>query len=602
MVAEDWLLNDRTIFGKDRYVPSEIPGNHPWDTNCSAQMLLDGDILQKIKNDFVEIIGYQNNSLDENAHIYISGWRLDHCRILDNDPSSSDDYKTILSYIDDLSETTKIKILLWDPSIFNYEHRNKHSMLLSEVASKISKPENCSILLDSRTANFAGSHHQKLIIIRHNKLNVAYCGGVDLALTRNPIDIIDGRGDIQSDSLRSDVYGHESQLWHDQHLRLEGKCVYTLEKIFVDRWLDYSKLSWLFGKDIRVSNKDDIKSESDDHVELAPLCDVEPINDDSYSTDSDEECNCTIQPWLTMPLRDERPNDYKYAYGEFSFISGIVKACKESRELIFIIDQYFYEPSYAKFLNKLLRDNLNLYVIVILPPHSDHDKDIVATLQHIMRKKTIEILVNDDGVEDDDLVSKRVGIYSLWHFTNNVGVYCHAKTQLFDDALLVCGSTNINRRSFTNDTELSCAVYNKKLVQKHYETLCGRYLGEKYDENFNPGWGKKIFEKFKNVADNNQKYLNGESGATRPTDSIIMHDPWKEDEVKLPNDTSRHNAAYIFKPYTYIIDLLWSVIIDPTSLDDNPFKDIRPNAIIGLDDIVSKIEDSSTISRYGRLP
>ncbi len=51
----------------------------------------------------------------------------------------------------------------------------------------------------------------------------------------------------------------------------------------------------------------------------------------------------------------------------------------------------------------------------------------------------------------------RVAIYGL---ENHAGwpVYVHAKTCLIDDVWATVGSDNFNRRSWTHDSELSCAV------------------------------------------------------------------------------------------------------------------------------------------------
>jgi phosphatidylserine/phosphatidylglycerophosphate/cardiolipin synthase-like enzyme len=51
----------------------------------------------------------------------------------------------------------------------------------------------------------------------------------------------------------------------------------------------------------------------------------------------------------------------------------------------------------------------------------------------------------------------RVGIYSPENHAG-VPVYVHAKVCIVDDVWACVGSGNLNRRSWTNDSELSCAV------------------------------------------------------------------------------------------------------------------------------------------------
>jgi len=56
----------------------------------------------------------------------------------------------------------------------------------------------------------------------------------------------------------------------------------------------------------------------------------------------------------------------------------------------------------------------------------------------------------------------RVGIYDL---ENEVGtpVYVHAKVCIIDDVWATVGSDNLNRRSWTHDSELSCSVIDSDL-------------------------------------------------------------------------------------------------------------------------------------------
>jgi phosphatidylserine/phosphatidylglycerophosphate/cardiolipin synthase-like enzyme len=57
---------------------------------------------------------------------------------------------------------------------------------------------------------------------------------------------------------------------------------------------------------------------------------------------------------------------------------------------------------------------------------------------------------------------ERVGIYDI---ENDVGspIYVHAKVCVIDDVWATVGSDNLNRRSWTHDSELSCAVIDSEL-------------------------------------------------------------------------------------------------------------------------------------------
>ena len=150
------------------------------------------------------------------------------------------------------------------------------------------------VALDARTAEkWSGSHHQKMMVIRSPQtpttpaMDVAFVGGVDLAYTRRsnldyalPVPSGDWQsgqtipdptqwwprqtvgvagaavnysfratghvsalGAGQGADLPVNVYGDSStpvvrQLWHDQHLQLEGRIVATIEHQFRERWID----------------------------------------------------------------------------------------------------------------------------------------------------------------------------------------------------------------------------------------------------------------------------------------------------------------------------------------------------------------------------
>jgi phosphatidylserine/phosphatidylglycerophosphate/cardiolipin synthase-like enzyme len=57
---------------------------------------------------------------------------------------------------------------------------------------------------------------------------------------------------------------------------------------------------------------------------------------------------------------------------------------------------------------------------------------------------------------------ERVGIYDV---ENEIGtpIYVHAKVCVIDDVWATVGSDNLNRRSWTHDSELSCAVIDSEL-------------------------------------------------------------------------------------------------------------------------------------------
>ena len=82
-----------------------------------------------------------------------------------------------------------------------------------------------------------GSHHQKLVVLRHPgrpELDVAFVGGIDLCHSR--LDGPDHHGDPQRQPMAK-VYGPRPP-WHDIQLAIRGPAVADAETVFRERWED----------------------------------------------------------------------------------------------------------------------------------------------------------------------------------------------------------------------------------------------------------------------------------------------------------------------------------------------------------------------------
>jgi phosphatidylserine/phosphatidylglycerophosphate/cardiolipin synthase-like enzyme len=129
---------------------------------------------------------------------------------------------------------------------------------------------------------------------------------------------------------------------------------------------------------------------------------------------------------------------------------------QRARHLIYVEDQYLWAPAVVSCFASALQANPGLRLIAVIPGYPDQDGRISKPPNLIGRQQAIDVLKRAAG--------DRVAIYSL---ENGEGcpVYVHAKLCVIDDIWCCVGSGNLNRRSWTHDSELSCAVlsgYHKR--------------------------------------------------------------------------------------------------------------------------------------------
>jgi len=159
-----------------------------------------------------------------------------------------------------------------------------------------------------------------------------------------------------------------------------------------------------------------------------------------------------VQVLRTYPSRRPR---YPFAPdGERSVARGFIKAVERARTLIYIEDQYFWSVRIAKILSRALRRHPELRLLVVLPRYPDKDGKLSGPPSRLAQARAMAIVQHAGG--------ERVGIFDV---ENEIGspIYVHAKVCVIDDVWSAVGSDNLNRRSWTHDSEISCAVIDSEL-------------------------------------------------------------------------------------------------------------------------------------------
>ncbi len=279
-----------------------------------------------------------------------------------------------------------------------------------------------------------GSHHQKIVVLRHPgrpDRDIAYVGGIDLCHGRN--DDAEHRGDPQAVGMAA-AYGPRPP-WHDIMLAIRGPAVGDVEYSFRERWSDPTPVTR--NPFLRLA---DLVRHDDDRPDAMPaqLPDPEPRGTQA------------VQVLRTYPYRRR---GYPFAPdGERSVARGYSRALRQARGLVYVEDQYLWSVPVAESFAQALADNPELRLIAVVPAYPDQPGTLADATQLRGRGQALAAMrrAGDD----------RVAVYGL---ENRAGtpVYVHAKVCVVDDTWLGIGSDNFNLRSWTHDSELSCAVMDE---------------------------------------------------------------------------------------------------------------------------------------------
>jgi len=286
-------------------------------------------------------------------------------------------------------------------------------------------------LLDQRVRVF-GSHHQKLVVIRRRddpSRDVAFVGGIDLSHSRR--DNAAHLGDPQAVKMDS-RYG-PTPPWHDAALELRGPVVADVLAIFAERWNDPHPL------DRRTPYRMLLQRLARMPRHPKPLPEAAPPPPDAGTH--------AVQLLRTYGVKHP---PFPFApHGERSIARAYAKAFAQARSLIYIEDQYLWSTEVAAGIAEALERNQALQVIIVVPRYPDSDGFLGGPPRRLGQQRAISMLRR--------AAPDRVGVFDL---ENNDGtpIYVHAKICIIDDTWFTCGSDNFNRRSWTTDSELTCAV------------------------------------------------------------------------------------------------------------------------------------------------
>jgi phosphatidylserine/phosphatidylglycerophosphate/cardiolipin synthase-like enzyme len=344
-----------------------------------------------------------------------------------------------------------VRALLWR----SHSDRTSFSAQENQRLGKAVNDAGGCALLDQRVRR-GGSHHQKVVVVRHGDRpddDVAFVGGIDLSHSRR--DDEHHAGDEQRQPM-DPRYGRRPP-WHDAMVELCGPCVRDVQVSFAERWCDPTPL------DHRNPYRRLLQRRADMPRQAPSLPDLAAPPPPAGSS--------AVQILRTYAAK--RPPFPFAKHGERTIAAGYERAFARARRLIYIEDQYLWSELVARALAAALRREPELHVVAVVPRIPDDDGRLTGPPNRIGQLAALRMLHDAGG--------DRFGVFDL---VNDSGhpIYVHAKVCVVDDIWMTVGSDNFNRRSWTHDSELTCAVFDDELPARLRAQLWAEHLAVTPDE------------------------------------------------------------------------------------------------------------------------
>lgn len=247
-----------------------------------------------------------------------------------------------------------------------------------------------------------GSLHEKVVIVKGEKGLISFCGGMDI--NRN----------------RLNYFNPKYTTYHDTHCRVEGPAANQILEKFKRRWLNHpaAKSFPLRGANESLGN----------------------MYNNSY-------------PFGKVVGTYNDPNS---TYRDRSLKEAYLKIIANAEKYIYIEDQYLVNVEVASQLNQKIKES-NFSTLILAIQDSKETQDIL--IPDRKRGDFWNALLKDTNDAQKDKVSL-VLVDTAKAKSGNYHAGLHAKTLIVDDEIAIVGSANVNRRSFTHDSETSLIVFD----------------------------------------------------------------------------------------------------------------------------------------------
>jgi len=415
---DDWFLSANERGNPDTHIDDGHPGGRAYTRGNRASVLIDGD-------DYFVCLHDALSRLDAGDAVWFTDWRGDADERLDGPDSEVGGVLARLA-----ARGVDVRGLIWrshsDLAHFSADENRDFVRVINRAAGEA--------LLDERVHR-AGCHHQKIFVLHpRGGPMTAFIGGIDLS---------HGRGDDQrhlgdEQIVQLDQRYGARPAWHDAQLEVVGPAAFDVATTFRERWTDPTPLD----RRPRWRRAARSSTEPRDAQPLPPTPAGRPPSDGAHA----------IQVLRTYPARRD---PYPFARGgERSIARAYLKAFSRAQSLIYIEDQYLWSPEAARAIAQALRRSPRLRIVAVVPCVPDRNGPLSGPPFRIGQQRALAALRRAGG--------DRVAAYDLENELE-CPIYVHAKVCVVDDVWMTVGSDNLNRRSWTNDSEASCAIVDETL-------------------------------------------------------------------------------------------------------------------------------------------
>ena len=336
--------------------------------------------------------------------IMLIGWDFDTRIKLEPEKQTLEGPNTLgefLSWLPKHREHLNVYVLKWDLGMIQALGRGMTPLFVVDWITD----KRLHLKLD-HAHPVGAAHHQKIVVIDDA---LAFCGGIDMTTDR-----WDTPEHLDDNPLRRKPSGRNYGPWHDATTAVDGDAARAIADLARERWLRAT------GKELSaLPRKSDLWPDN-----LIPIM---------------EHVEVAIA--RTLPELDDQREVREI---ESLYLDAIGRA----ERTIYIETQYLASRKIADAMARRLREPHGPEIILVLP------KTTEGWLEHKAMDGARYKLLQELWKADKD---KRLGVY----YPVTAGgqpIYVHAKILTMDDEVLRVGSSNLNNRSMSFDTECDLVV------------------------------------------------------------------------------------------------------------------------------------------------